>query len=92
MVPVNIRNDFEAHGVVKRVLAEGQPEYDPLPCLVYQKEGYILTEWAPMPDEREKIAAGGRLRLFTYTFGTPFQPVQLVAVGPDEMLPLETVS
>ena len=91
MIPMNIRNDFAALGVRKVVLAEGQLQYDPLPCLV-ASEGYVVTEWAPTPEEIEKLAAGGRLRLFTYTFGTPFQPVQLVSVGPGEMLPLETVS
>lgn len=92
MIPANIRNDFAHAGVRKIVLAEHQPEYDPLPCLFYASEGYVLSEWAPTPEELAKLNAGGRLRLFTYTYGQPFQPVQLVAVGPDEMLPLETVS
>lgn len=91
-MPVNIRNDFASAGVTKMILAEHQPQYEPMPCLCYTRDGYVLTEWELTPEERDKIAAGGRLRLFTYTFGTPFQPVQLVAVGPDEMLPLETVS
>lgn len=92
MVPVNLRNDYAHAGVQKIVLAEHQPEYEPLPCLYYQADGFVLTEWAPTPEELEKLQAGGRLRMFTYTYGHLFPPVQLQAVGPDEMLPLEMVS
>ncbi len=92
MTPVNMRNDFAQAGVRKIVLAEHQPEYDPLPCLVFPREGYVLSEWTPTPQELEALVAGGRVRLFTYTYGEPFQPVQMVAVGPEEMLALETVS
>lgn len=92
MTPVNMRNDFAHAGVQKGVLAEHQPAYDPLPCLVYAQEGYVLSEWAPTADELAALVAGGRIRLFTYTYGQPFQPVPIVAVGPDEMLPLERVS
>jgi len=91
MFPVNLRNPLSP-GVRKVVLAEAQPEYDPVPALVFEREGIVLTEWALTPEEIATLQAGGRLRMYTYTFGQPFQPTALLAVGPDEMLPLETVS
>lgn len=54
--------------------------------------GHADVHKLPTPDELAKLQAGGRLQLFTYTYGQAFQSVQLQAVGPDEMLPLETVS
>lgn len=91
MTPVNIRNDYGAKAQ-KIILAEHQLEYQPLPCLFVRDQGYVITEWQPNSEELAALVAGGRVRLWTYTFGQPFQPLQMVAVGPDEMLPLETVS
>lgn len=41
--------------------AKDQPEYTPLPALVY-KDGKILIEWAFTEEERARIAKGETLR------------------------------
>lgn len=71
---MNVRNDFAHAGVQKMVLAEHQPQYEPLPGLFYSREGYVLTEWVLEAEELAKLQAGGRVRLFTYTFGTRSSP------------------
>jgi hypothetical protein len=70
------------------VLAEKQPEYAPLVARVgleeYDQIGAqvtVTTEWDPTDEERAVLAAGGRVRLKTLTFGKPFQPVVLDVVA-----------
>jgi len=94
VIPVNIQNTLKRDGVVKVIIGAEQPEYVPLPALVFPltDECLVLTEWEFTAQELATLMDGGRLRLLTYTFGHPFQPVVLQVVGPDEMLPLETVS
>lgn len=48
-----------------------QPEYQPLPALVYP-DGCILTEWVPTEEERLAIAQGENIRLWTWTNGIQF--------------------
>lgn len=89
MIPINMQAQ---PGTQKIILAESQPEYTPLPALYYPEAGYVLTEWEPTPEERAILAAGGVVRLWTWTFGQPFQPVALEVKREAERLPLEPVS
>ena len=59
--------------------AKDQPEYQTLPAF-RSPDGLVQTEWEFTDEEREQIANGGRLRLWTHTFRRPFQPVQLEIV------------
>jgi hypothetical protein len=61
------------------VLGANQPEYAPLPC-ARSADGLVMTEWEFSAEDLATILAGGRLRLWTHTFGAPFQPVQLEIV------------
>jgi hypothetical protein len=85
MYPVNMR---AMDGTVKVILAEEQPQYTPLPALVYP-DGMVVTEWAPTPEELRVLADGGRVRLFQWTFGRGFQPVAAEMVTAEQALPLE---
>lgn len=67
-------------GAVLIVLGADQPQYDPLPC-ARSADGLILTEWEFSAEDLEKIFSGGRLRMWTHTFGTPFQPVSVEIVA-----------
>lgn len=66
-------------GAALIVLGANQPQYDPLPAAI-DGNGLVLTEWEFSAEELAAILAGGRLRLWTYTFGSPFQPVHLEIV------------
>lgn len=56
---------LEAEGTRAVVFAEHQPEYIPLPALVYP-DGKVLTEWAFTEEERALIARGENLRLWIW--------------------------
>jgi hypothetical protein len=58
------------------VIAKDQPEYVPLPALVHP-DGRVVTEWEPTEEERAALVRGERVRLTTWTFGLPLQPVLL---------------
>lgn len=74
MKPIDIvDNGTEAKKVV---FAKDQPQYMPLPALVYPN-GCVVTEWEFTPEERLQIAAGENLVLTLLTFGNPLQPVRL---------------
>lgn len=60
-------------------IAKNQPEYETLPAFV-SREGLVLTEWEPTEAERRTLATGGRIRLWTHTFGHPLQPIQMEVV------------
>jgi hypothetical protein len=67
---------FEYEGTRAVVFAKDQPEYIPLPALVFP-DGKVLTEWAPSDTERAAIARGENIRLWIWPFGQPLQPVAL---------------
>lgn len=73
MTPVD---QFEVEGAQVVVFAKNQPEYNPLPALVFP-DGRICTEWAFTEDERALIARGENLRLWVWSFNRPLQPVAL---------------
>lgn len=58
------------------MIAKDQPEYMPLPALMY-KDGKVLTEWSLTEDERQRLIRGERIRLWVWTFGLPLQPIAL---------------
>ncbi len=57
----------EVEGTTLVVIAKDQPEYIPLPALVYP-DGKILTEWRPTEEERLAIAHGENIRLWVWVF------------------------
>lgn len=67
---------LEMPGTRAIVIAKDQPEYTPLPALLYD-DGKVLTEWAFSEEERAAVAKGENLRLWVWTFGQPLQPVAL---------------
>lgn len=67
---------LEMPGTRAVIFAKDQPEYLPLPALLYA-DGKILTEWTFSEDERAAVARGENLRLWIWTFGKPLQPIAL---------------
>lgn len=63
-------------GATRVVFAANQAEYDPLPAAM-SPDGVVMTEWEFTAEELARVLAGGRLRVWTFTFGHPFQPVSL---------------
>ena len=76
---VDLAADPEPRSVI---LAKDQPQYDPLPALVYN-DGRVLTEWTFTEEERERIIRGENLRLWVWTCGRPFPPVALQITDED---------
>lgn len=58
------------------VIAKDQPQYDPLPALIF-RDGKVMTEWELTEDERARLISGERLRLWIWTFGRALQPIAL---------------
>jgi hypothetical protein len=58
---------FETDGATLVVIAKDQPEYVPLPALVFE-DGKVLTEWGLTEAERLAIAHGENLRLWVWVF------------------------
>lgn len=79
---------LEMPGTRAVTFAKDQPEYSPLPALLYE-DGKILTEWTFSEEERAAIAQGENLRLWIWkgyahacphchqAIPTLLQPVQL---------------
>jgi hypothetical protein len=69
------------------VMAKGQPQYNPLRCLVGNTEhGERLSRWTLSPEQREAIAAGADIFLELATFNMPMQPIRMAvsdAPNPD---------
>lgn len=61
------------------VFAQDQPQYDPLPAAV-NSDGLVMTEWELSAEELARILAGGRVRLWVWTFRRALQPVMLEVV------------
>ena len=59
---------FAYEGSMAVIFGEGQPEYVPLPALVYP-DGRILIEWAFTEEERAAIARGENLRHWIWRGG-----------------------
>lgn len=64
------------------VIAKDQPEYLPLPALVFP-DGRVMTEWKLSEDERGRLIAGEHLRLWIWMFGNPLQPIALEVTSED---------
>jgi hypothetical protein len=64
------------------VIAKDQPQYEPLPALVYN-DGKVCTEWDLTEEERLRLVGGERIRLWVWTHGLPLQPVALEVTKPD---------
>lgn len=75
----------EVHPVT--VIAENQPEYEPLPAYVVRdRTGAVLTRWKLTWRERLRILFLGDLYLEVLTFRQPLQPVRLSVAPPREYL------
>lgn len=55
--------------------AKNQPEYLPLPAIVYG--GVVITRWKLSWAERIAVLLGGSMWLQVLTFGDPLQPLKL---------------
>lgn len=64
---------------IRVTYAANQRQYNPLPAAVDSK-GLVLTEWELTAEELALILAGGRVRLWMWTFNQPLQPVALEVV------------
>ena len=63
------------------VLAEHQPQYQPLPIVrILGPEGRVISKWTLTDEERMAIAAGADLFIEQLTFNEYFQPI-LPTVG-----------
>lgn len=69
-------DQFEVDGTRLVIFAKDQPEYRPLPALLYP-DGKVLTEWSFTEEERAAVARGENLRLWIWTGNRPLQPVAL---------------
>ena len=67
---------LELPGTRAITFAADQPEYTPLPALLFD-DGRILTEWTFSEEERARVTKGENLRLWIWTFGQRLQPVAL---------------
>lgn len=64
---------FDGHNVV---IAEGQPEYQPLPaCVGDTPEVPVITCWELDHEELQHLKKTGKLWLSQLTFGGPLQPI-----------------
>ncbi len=68
-----------------QVLAKDQPQYDPLPVHFDPHTGACVACFELSAEERKVIAEGGKLWLWQYTWGRPFQPVALTTDDPWSM-------
>ena len=80
MEPIEIQ-DEEVNGGRRSRLAEGQPQYQNLPGVLYSETGVILSRWHLTEEERGAILDGANIDLWVWTFGKPFQPVNLGVQG-----------
>jgi hypothetical protein len=77
MDPVRPAEGF--HGSTYAELGKNQPQYQPLPC--FRTSELVMTEWTLSENELAALANGGRIRMWTYVYGHPFQPVQFEVVN-----------
>lgn len=64
---------FKGHNIV---LAEGQPNYEPVPALMTQDaNGTVITCWELSDEEIIDVCQKKELYIATHTFGSPFQPI-----------------
>lgn len=64
------------------VIAEDQPEYQPLPAHLDRTTGMVTTCWQLSDTEKAELLRTGRLYLQVLTFNQPLQPVMLHATNP----------
>ena len=79
---IAVRPPVVHEGAVYVILGKDQPEYTPLPGAC-DADGVVLTEWELTAEELAAVLAGGRVRLWIYTFNRPLQPVALEVVERD---------
>lgn len=58
---MNVVEPTPQDGATVVIFAKDQPEYTPLPALVFPS-GHILVEWALTEEERTRIAQGENIR------------------------------
>jgi hypothetical protein len=70
---------------IEVVLGANQPQYTPLPAIYIDSiSRAMVTRWQFSEEERAAVAGGADLVLQQLTFGSPFQPVNLQVVMPDQ--------
>lgn len=63
-------------GVKEVVFAKNQPQYKPLPALLFT-DGLVVTRWELSFWERVKVALTGSIFVSVLTFNGALQPVKL---------------
>lgn len=61
------------------VFGKDQPEYFPLPALLFN-DGNIVTHWELSAEDLQKIVCGGKIQLTIMTYGRPLQPIRLEVI------------
>lgn len=66
------------------LIGENQPEYEPLPAILIDKEtGCLVTRWQFTPEELIMVAVNGVLDLKVMTFNRPLQAMLVAIVDPN---------
>jgi hypothetical protein len=78
MIPCDLRDLAIVHVDLWAVTIAGDEaaHVSALPAVIYA-DGTVLTEWAFTDEERARVLAGERVRLWIRTGGAPIQPVML---------------
>jgi hypothetical protein len=70
---------------IEVVLGKDQPEYMPLPAVYLDTPSRpMITRWRLSDEEREAVANGADIVLQQLTFRSPFQPINVQIVMPEE--------
>lgn len=67
-------------GSVRVLFAANQPPYEALPAVLDLQAGTVMTEWEFTAEDLAKVLAGGRVRLWIWTFGIALQPVAIEVI------------
>jgi hypothetical protein len=64
------------------VFAKDQPEYLPLPALVSDEGGMVISRWRLSFRERVRVFLSGDMYLWVMTYGQQLQPMMLETKKP----------
>lgn len=73
---------------VNATFGEGQPQYEPLPVLLYP-DGQAVSCWQLSEEEKACVAETGQIWLSQLTFNRPLQPVFMTVYKADLSPPAE---
>lgn len=73
---------------VNATFGEGQPQYKPLPVLLFP-DGQAISCWQLSEEEKARVAETGQIWLSQLTFNRPLQPVFMTTDKADLIKPAE---